>query len=68
MAGVFAIQQYPIIVQTFSPDNIREHEERFSQMGSIGPFRPTDPDDAAVLFLLARIGMFVLSGATAHLP
>ena len=61
MAEIFAIQRYPILVQTISPDNIQEHEEVLSAIGSVGPFDVRKPSDLGLLLLLWRVSSYFKS-------
>jgi hypothetical protein len=55
MAYIFSVYRYPILVQTFSPENIAEHQELLESGGAAGPFDLTDPTDLSLLFLLWQI-------------
>ena len=59
MAGIFKIQQYPVIVQTISPDNVEEHKDILSALRKVGPFDLGNPTDLAFLILLWRVGRFI---------
>jgi len=61
MAEIFAIQRYPILVQTISPDNVREHEEILSAIRVVGPFDLKKPADWSLVFLLWQLGSYFKS-------
>lgn len=55
MALIFSVYRYPVLVQTFSPDHLAEHQHSLSSGASLGPFKLSDPGDLSLLFLLFRI-------------
>jgi hypothetical protein len=59
-ARVFTVFRLPVIVQTFSPDNILDQKETLKGFGKVaGLFDLQDPSDLAFVMLLSRIGDFI---------
>ena len=55
MASIFSANRYPMLVQTFSPANIREHQELISSFRSFGTFEMTNPADLSLVILLWQL-------------
>ncbi len=69
-ARVFAVLRLPIIMQTYSPDNVLEQQESLSRYGKVaGIFDLHDPSDLALLGLLWRTRSFIAENSAAfHKP
>jgi len=69
-ARVFAVFRLPLLVQTFSPDNILDHSETLARFGKLGGiFDPKKPSDLAFITLLQRVRQFVAANKVAfHKP
>lgn len=59
MRHIFASYMFPVIVQTFDPDDLRELRARATIAEKVGPFDMSNPSDAALLFLLIRVKWFL---------
>jgi len=55
LAYLFATYRFPVLVQTFSPANVAEHEPVLSAAGTIGPFDFTSATDAGLLLLIRQV-------------
>lgn len=64
MRGIFSVYKFPIIVQTFSSENLAEVRRRASFPDRVGPFNMTQQSDAALLFLLIRVKWFLREHGT----
>jgi hypothetical protein len=69
-ARVFAVFRLPLLVQTFSPDNILDQSEALARFGKVaGVFDLRDPSDLAFVALLWRVRQFVAANKGAfHKP
>ena len=61
MAHIFATYQFPVLVQTFDPDNAADVQRRGDWPKSFGPLRFSDHGDLALIFLLMRVRQYLMS-------
>lgn len=59
MAFIFSKYKFPVIVQTFDPNNVADLHSRAALPKRIGPFNLTKAGDLALFFLLIRVKWFL---------
>lgn len=55
MAYIFATYRFPVLVQTFDPDNATDVQRQADWPSNFGPLRFSNNEDLALIFLLMRV-------------
>lgn len=61
MAYIFASYRFPVLVQTFDPDNATDVQRQADWPSHFGPLRVSDHEDLALIFLLLRVRQYLKS-------
>jgi len=59
MAYIFASYRFPVLVQTFDPDNATDVQRQADWPSHFGPLRVSDHEDLALIFLLLRVRLYL---------
>jgi hypothetical protein len=61
MAHIFATYRFPVLVQTFNPDNATHIQRQADWPSNFRPLRFNDHEDLALIFLLMRVRQYLKS-------
>ena len=61
MAFIFSTYRFPVLVQTFDPDNAADFRRHSNWPETFGPFRVNDHADFALIILLIRVRQYLNS-------
>lgn len=61
MAHIFATYRFPVLVQTFDPENAADIHSRSEWPESFGPLKFSNHEDLALIFVLVRVQLHLMS-------